>query len=169
VHAWTTRVNGQLANNSRPMSACTLNDGGAAASASMADWTMNNDRNHGGPVSRVVVFGTNPRAERGGGQPGDDCEDHEAHRLVVARDRHEHRANGAPAVDQQRHADQGAHSLDRSQCDGFASAANRAYLTRGGGHYVHAQDVRVMASTTPTATTRTDLRAEPHRAAKGAV
>lgn len=25
---------------------------------------------------------------------------------------------------------------------GFASAANRAYLTRGGGHYIHAEKLR---------------------------
>jgi Transposase DDE domain len=31
---------------------------------------------------------------------------------------------------------------DRADFTGFASAANRAYLTRGGGHYIHAEKLR---------------------------
>jgi hypothetical protein len=61
---------------------------------------------------------------------------------------------------------------------GFASAANRAYLTRGGGHYIHAEKLRhtnteaaprwpAPAATTPSPTTCGSRRSVSARAAVG--
>jgi hypothetical protein len=52
---------------------------------------------------------------------------------------------------------------DPADNTGFASAANRAYLTRGGGHYIHAEKLRHTNTNTNTNTETAAALARPGR------